>query len=193
LGTFDGLDGEMILVDGIFYRISGDGSVHDVKDTMLAPFAAVTFFEYDKTFVIKRNMTRQELEKFIYNLFPEKDSILAIRIDGEFTYLKTRSVNKQKKPYPHIENIIKNQPVFEFHNVKGTMAGFRFPDYMKEVNAPGYHFHFINVDRSAGGHVLEYELKNVKIGIDFTPNLFISLPRHKEVYGDSSYNKNPNK
>jgi acetolactate decarboxylase len=181
LGTFEGLDGEMILVDGIFYQISGDGSVHNVRDTMLSPFAAVTFFESDKTVTIKRSMTRQEMEQFIYSLFPKKDSILAIRIDGEFTYIKTRSVNKQKKPYPPIENIIKNQPVFEFHNVRGTMAGFRFPDYMKGVNAPGYHFHFINIDRSAGGHVLEYELKNAKIGIDFTPDIFIALPEHKEI------------
>jgi acetolactate decarboxylase len=181
LGTFDGLDGEMVIVDGIFYQISGDGSVHDVRDTMPAPFAAVTFFEPDKTVTIKRNMTRQEIEQYIYNLFPEKDSILAIRIDGEFTYLKTRSVNKQQKPYPPIENIIKNQPEFEFHNIKGTMAGFRFPDYMKAVNAPGYHFHFINNARNAGGHVLEYEIKNAKIEIDFTPDLFIALPEHKGI------------
>jgi acetolactate decarboxylase len=181
LGTFDGLDGEMVLVNGIFYQISGDGSVHDVKGTMLTPFAAVTFFEPDKTVTIKRNMTRQEMEQYIYNLFPEKDSILAIRIDGEFTNVKTRSVNKQKKPYPPVEEVIKNQSVFEFRDVKGTMAGFRFPDYMKGVNAPGYHFHFINKDRNAGGHVIEYEIKNAKIEIDFTPDLFIALPERKEI------------
>ena len=44
LGTFADLDGEMVAVDGRFWRVPGSGSVQEAADSDLAPFAVVTNF-----------------------------------------------------------------------------------------------------------------------------------------------------
>ena len=45
LGTFADLDGEMVVVDGRFWRVPGTGAVREAADSDLAPFAVVTSFQ----------------------------------------------------------------------------------------------------------------------------------------------------
>jgi hypothetical protein len=45
LGTFEELDGEMVVLDGIAYRVGGDGAVTVVDDEAGTPFAVVTRFD----------------------------------------------------------------------------------------------------------------------------------------------------
>src|SRR6202166_4642108 len=47
LGTFENLDGEMAIVDGRVYQVRCDGSVREVSDDVLSPFAAITHFAPD--------------------------------------------------------------------------------------------------------------------------------------------------
>src|SRR5438874_12062915 len=44
LGTFEGLDGETVVVDGQFFQVRSDGSVRECGDDVLSPFAVVTRF-----------------------------------------------------------------------------------------------------------------------------------------------------
>jgi acetolactate decarboxylase len=44
LGTFEDLDGEMVIVDGHFFQVRCDGSVREVDDAVLNPFAVITRF-----------------------------------------------------------------------------------------------------------------------------------------------------
>ena len=60
--------------------------------------------------------------------------------------------------------------------------GSWFPDYMKGINVPGYHFHFITEDKKAGGHLLECQTEYVRIGIDFTSNSYLALPEDEAFY-----------
>ncbi|MEW6418295.1 MAG: acetolactate decarboxylase, partial [Nitrospirota bacterium] len=182
IGTFHGLDGEMIGFNGEFYQIKEDGVAYPVEDLMKTPFAIVTFFEPDETIVIDNPLDFEQLSEYIDNQIPTKNIFYAMRIDGDFSYMKVRSVPKQQKPYPPISEVIKNQPVFEFNNVKGTIVGFRFPEYMKGVNVPGYHFHFITEDRKAGGHILEMQIKEAKADIDYTSEFYMVLPENDEFY-----------
>src|SRR5271154_6482402 len=41
LGTFDGLDGEMLALDGHFYQVQGSGKVSESSDDAKVPFAVV--------------------------------------------------------------------------------------------------------------------------------------------------------
>jgi hypothetical protein len=41
LGTFDRLDGEMVVLDGVVYQVAADGSVHVANDSARTPFAGV--------------------------------------------------------------------------------------------------------------------------------------------------------
>jgi acetolactate decarboxylase len=65
--------------------------------------------------------------------------------------------------------------VFEFTNVTGTAAGFRFPSFMDGVQAPGYHLHFLNTERTAGGHLLDGRLLNATVKIDPTSEFLMDL------------------
>jgi len=43
IGTFDDLDGEMVVLDGRVYQIAGTGVVREVTEPVASPFACVTF------------------------------------------------------------------------------------------------------------------------------------------------------
>ena len=49
LGTFTGVNGEMIVLGDSVYRAAGDGSVEVASDDERVPFAAVTFFDADES------------------------------------------------------------------------------------------------------------------------------------------------
>ncbi|MCP8305473.1 MAG: acetolactate decarboxylase, partial [archaeon] len=182
LGTFNGLDGEMIGLDGRFYQVKDDGIAYPVDDSIKTPFALVTFFEVDNTIFLDESLNYTQLEQYLDGLLPREDIIYAFEIEGTFEYIKTRSVPKQDKPYPPFSEVVKNQTIFEFHDVTGTIVGFWFPDYMEGVNALGYHFHFITEDRMAGGHLLDCQLQNVMIEIDYTYEFYMILPESDGFY-----------
>jgi acetolactate decarboxylase len=185
LGTFHALDGEMVAVDGTFYQIAADGVAHRVDDEMLTPFAAVTFFEQDEKRSVKEELDLAALTEYLDELLPSQNVFYAIRIDGTFKYVKTRSVPRQEKPYQKLVDVVAHQPTFEFADVKGTIAGFWCPYFVKSVNVPGYHLHFIDEQRTRGGHVLGCRLQNVTISLDITPAFFLSLPPSPKFRGGS--------
>ncbi|MCP8320106.1 MAG: acetolactate decarboxylase [archaeon] len=176
LGTFDALDGEMIGLDGKFYQIKVDGIAYSVDDLMETPFAQVTFFEIDKVVLLNDSLNYTQLKHYLNDLLPTENMIYAFKIEGSFDYIKTRSIPKQNKPYPPLVEVLKNQTIFEFHHISGTIVGFWFPEYMEGVSASGYHFHFITEDRISGGHLLECRLQNVSIEIDYTTEFHMVLP-----------------
>ena len=182
LGTFNALDGEMVVLDGTFYQVKTDGIAYRVGDSTKTPFTVVTFFEPDKTIALEKANGYDQLKKYLDNSLPTKNIFYAIKIEGVFKYIKTRSVPGQTKPYPPLVDVVKNQTIFEFHNVKGTIVGFRCPPYVKGINVPGYHLHFITEDKKAGGHMLECQMRNVNIDIDYTAKFFMVLPKHSEFY-----------
>jgi len=182
IGTFNGLDGEMIGLEGTFYQIKADGIAYPVDASMRTPFAAVTFFEADKIVLSDRALDQKELEQYLDDLLPTKNIFYALKIEGVFKYIKARSVPRQNKPYPPLVEVVKNQSIFEFHNVEGTIVGFRCPIYAEGINVPGYHLHFITEDRKAGGHLLECQVQNIGIEIDYTSEFYMVLPENAEFY-----------
>ncbi len=183
MGTFNGLDGEMIVLDGRVYQVPGSGKVREVDDGMITPFATMTYFETDRTDALKAVDNYDALKKAVDGLIPTPNIFYALKIKGEFKAIKARSVAKQTKPYPPIKEIVGVQSIFNFENVKGTLVGFRCPPYAKGMNAPGYHFHFLTEDGKAGGHVLEVSVKDAVIEIDETSNWSVILPSDKVFFG----------
>jgi len=176
IGTFDGLEGEMIALDGNYYQIKTDGIAYPVSGEMTTPFATVTHFEADENLRLEEPANLTELEAFLDLYLPSENLFYAVRVDGNFSYIKARSVPRQEKPYPKLADAVSTQSVFEFENISGTLVGFRTPEYVKGVNVPGYHLHFITADRSAGGHVLELEMENGDASLDITSAFFMELP-----------------
>lgn len=180
LGTFNDLDGEMVILDGKVYQVKSDGDVYVVEDNILTPFVEVTFFEPDISLQINKVSDIAQLQKFLDEKLPTENTLYAIKIDGVFQYVKTMSVPKQDKPYPTLADAVKNQSEFEFNNIAGTMIGLRSPDYMGSMGVPGYHFHFLNADRKAGGHVLDCTLENLTAAVDSTNQFSLVIPDDKD-------------
>jgi acetolactate decarboxylase len=189
LGTFDKLDGEMIGLEGGFYQIKSDGVAYPVPDSMTTPFAVVTVFDADQTLPAQDGMDYEGLQSYLDEAIPDKSIFYAVKIDGIFNYIKTRSVPKQQEPYPPLVEVVKEQTVFEFHDVSGTIVGFRCPDSVTGVNVPGYHLHFITEDRKAGGHLLACQLHDATIAIDYTSEFYMVLPQHKSTTQKADFSK----
>ena len=176
IGTFEGLDGEMLGFDGNFYQVKADGIAYPVSDSMLTPFASITFFDVDWERELPERINYKQLQDFLDGALPTSNIFYAIKIEGIFSYMKTRSVPAQEKPYPPLVEVTQNQPIFEFNYVEGTMVGFRCPTYVAGVNVPGYHLHFLTKSKDAGGHVLEFEIAKAVASIDYTSEFLMILP-----------------
>ena len=175
LGTFDNLDGEMLMLDGVVYQINSKGSVAVIDDNFRTPFACVTFYQPISHEDVTQEMDYPAFLELIQQLLPSQNLIYAIRMEGVFAYVKTRSVPKQEN-YRPLAEVAKDQPVFEFQNVAGTLAGFFTPSFMSSVNVPGLHLHFLSTDLTRGGHLLECRPRRGRIGVQFITRLELSLP-----------------
>lgn len=180
IGTFAGLDGEMIALNGHFYQIKADGVAYPVADDMTAPFACVIFFDADREIPVREGMNYTQFRDYLDDSIQEKNIFHGVKMEGIFRYVKTRSVPGQEKPYPPLVEVTANQPTFEFNNTKGSIVGFYCPDYVEGLNVPGYHLHFITEDRKAGGHVLEFIIEDAKLSVDYTSEIHIILPNDEE-------------
>jgi len=180
LGTFHGLDGEMIVLDGHVYQVRSDGRVQKPSiETTTTPFASVIHFhkEYDKDLPL--DATLEQIKAATESMIPNLDDFCAVKVSGQFKYLKTRSVPIQTKPFPPLEEVLKTQSIFEFRNVEGTMVGFRSPVGAGSIVPAAFHFHFISEDRSFGGHVLEFVAKTAKLEIQRVDQFNLFMPIQK--------------
>lgn len=182
LGTINSLDGEMIQVNGEFYQIKVDGIAYPIADNAKTPFAIVTFFDIDKSIRISDTMDYNQFTEYIDNNIPTNNVFYLVIVEGNFDYIKTRSVPKQERPYPTLVKAIENQRFFEFKNVKGTLVGFRIPNYIGDMNVPEYHFHFLTEDKKAGGHVIALRIHDQDVHIDYTNGFFMKAPDTEDFY-----------
>ncbi len=179
IGTFGGLDGEMVVMDGRCYKVDITGRVIQVPASTTTPFACVTFFDTDVIINIDKPTSFAELETIIDKQLVSKNHIAAIRISGDFDYVKTRSVPKQSPPYIALADAVKKQAVFNLKSTQGELVGFWCPTWMNGINVPGYHIHYLNKQRSAGGHVLDCVLTKGVVKLDITPNITLNTPMDK--------------
>lgn len=166
LGTFDALDGEMIELDGRFFRVRSDGTVSRVENNATTPFAVVTNFKASQSIALTEPATRAQVLAAIDDLLPSANYFYAVKICGVFISVTARSVPRQFQPYPTLADAIAHESIFPLQNVRGTLVGFRSPAFVKGINQPGYHFHFISDDQRSGGHALDFEIGDVTVEIE---------------------------
>ncbi len=180
IGTFEGLDGEMVELDNNIYQIKADGKVYYPCNEVKSPFATVTFFETDISQPVKDVKDIDSLGQMLNKMITNKNIFYAVRLDGVFKYVKTRSVPGQEKPYPPLAEVTASQPTFEHKNIRGTIVGFWCPQYLQGINVPGYHLHFISEDRKLGGHLLDCKLVEGLVRIDSSGNFHMMLSEGDE-------------
>jgi len=182
LGTLDHLDGEMVALDGEFFRADVDGRLSPVAPEERTPFAVVTRFEPSvEERLPEAEFGHEELLSRLDGLVPAGASSCAIRLDGRFDLVRARSVPRQEPPYRPLTEVVADQHVFELTDVEGTMVGFRFPTYVEGIEVAGYHLHFASADRSRGGHVLDSRSHGLRARMDPSNDLHVELPPRVEL------------
>ena len=155
LGTFNGVDGEMMVLDGQVYRGTTDGRAHLVARSERTPFAVVVDFHPQVSMPVAAGQSLEKLQAALDALPCSASRVLAVRIDGRFQSIQIRSEPKQIPPYRPLPEVIKEkQVVNRLTEVDGTLIGFRFPAATSSVNVAGWHFHFLTSGKDQGGHVL---------------------------------------
>lgn len=180
LGTFENVNGEMIVVDGHCYQAQNDGKVIEVDKSTGVPFAAVETLNCDRVFEIDKADSIEQLKIILNNKIDEDfglNSMHIAKIDAHFSVVHARSESQFVSQHIELKNVLSNtQKDFSFNNVDGTIVALYYPDYMDGINAPGWHFHFVSSDRTVGGHVFELSLINAKVSIDKISSIEIKLP-----------------
>lgn len=167
VGTFNRVDGELIIDKGRVYRVSYDGSVAEAPDTDSTSAAFVKFFQADTTiFLSGKQFTYEEVQEQLMHIL-NPNAIYALRISADFATMTTRAEKPAKAPYTSLPEHLKvNQTVFELKNTQGVCNGFLLPPYLARTNVPGFHMHYVSDDRKSGGHIFKFTASALKIEID---------------------------
>lgn len=176
LGTLNGLDGEMIAIDGRFWRADVDGRLGEIDPGERSPFAVVVPFAARRTRELEGPETEAELLAALDRERPTGEGAAALRIDGRFSSVTARSVPRQEPPYRPLAEVVADQHVFTIADVEGTIVGFRFPDHSDGIEVDGYHLHFADAGRSRGGHVLGFTCERGRVAVDPATDLHVELP-----------------
>jgi acetolactate decarboxylase len=179
LGTFENLDGEMVVVDGRFFRVRCDGSVRECDDDVLSPFAVVTRFAPEAAVTLDQCPDLSHLTGRFDGLRHSDNVFFALRVDGHFDHVHTRAMCPTEEGVPLVEAAAV-QPEFALHDVSGTLVGFWTPEYAKTFNVPGYHLHFLSADRTSGGHLLQCRGANLRLQIQRAGDYRIALPETED-------------
>jgi len=181
LGTFENLDGEMVIVDGHFFQVRSDGAVRECDDDVLSPFAVITWFAPEEAVTLAQCPDLRHLTSRFDTLRPSENFFFALRVDGHFDYVHTRAMCRTEEGVPLVQAAAV-QPEFELHDVSGTLVGFWTPEYAKTLNVPGYHLHFVSADRTSGGHLLQCRGTNLRLQIQREGEYHIALPETEDFF-----------
>jgi acetolactate decarboxylase len=180
IGTFARLDGEMLVYQGKVYQIKSDGKVYLPNAATKTPFATVCDFKPDTKFSLK-SADYKTVQAIIDEKIPNQNLFAAVEIVGKFKYIKVRSVPAQNKPYPPLAQAAEKQSIFEMNDVSGVIIGFRTPQFVKGINVPGCHFHFLSGDRTQSGHILDFELTEGSCKVDLCNKFLLLLPENDSL------------
>jgi len=165
IGTVEGIDGEMMVLDGVAYRAGTDLAPVEVPSGTLVPFAMLTYFDQSESTITGAHYNYTVFKDWLDDIL--QDTIAyAIMIEADFDSITIRSVPGQQEPYPPLVDVVANQTTMRLESVHGTMIGYYISEGLGEINVPGFHMHFLSQDLSYGGHVLDVEFSDVRVYMD---------------------------
>ena len=179
IGTFDNLDGEMVVLDGVIYQVRSDGTVKKIADDTGTPFAVVAKFAADQDQTIASASSFEDLRATCDRYRDSDNLFYACRIDGHFDHIHTRAMKATLKGLP-LAKAAAIQPEFDFRDIRGTLVGIWAPQFASALNVVGYHFHFLSEDRTKGGHLLECSGTNLRVRVEKLNDFHLSLPESEE-------------
>lgn len=162
LGTFEGLDGEMVVVDGVVHRVDASGKARPAPDDLGVPYATVARFEPRQRRTVE-SLDLPALARLLDSLAPDGQRFAAVRIRGRFAHLVTRSVPRQPEPWPDLATALQGQTVTTREEASGVLVGFRFPRHAAAYGVTSWHLHYLSMDHRQGGHVLDLRVDRAMV------------------------------
>jgi acetolactate decarboxylase len=179
LGTFAGLNGEMIVIDGHVFRVEGSGRISEAAPSDEAPFATVIRFDPTVDEPMDAASSFDDLKTQLDKFRRSDNLFYAFRIDGLFTHVRTRAVGAPP-PGATLLDAAKTQHEFAFDDSRGTLIGIYSPAFSGAVSVPGYHIHYLSDDRTQGGHLLQIATGRVRLRVQELEDFHIALPETEE-------------
>lgn len=166
LGTFNHLNGELIALNGVIYRIPPSGLVEVAADTLKSPFTSLSFFKAEQKKSIRFSGNFEELQKQILEMLPSKNLPYAIKVEGKWNEIIVGGAD----PIPATDTtalatLMETRPQYNAKVLKGTMVGYFTPSVMSNIDLSPFHFHFISQDKKFAGHLMTGILKDAEIVI----------------------------
>jgi len=178
LGTYDGLNGELIMLNGTVYQAKGDGTVSVADDNQTVPYASVAFLDADRTESLGA-LDLAGLKDALNALVAAEgaNQVYVVTVTGTFASVHVRSELAQTEPYkPLTEVLATDQREFTYSDLSGTVVGLYCPDYLSNFDAVGWHFHFISSDGTQGGHLLDVSMTAGTVTMDRQAGIEQYLP-----------------
>lgn len=203
LGASIGLSNEMILLDGTIYLASAYNT-HVLEEDKLSLgicYAKTCQFN-DKTSHVYEITDCPSYEEFIKKSVQEQRNIssplyrgdkyfYAVKIEGEFNSITIRTFRKLKRPFRSFEEVCEESAVKkDYTSINGTLVGFYSPSNFNQISDEGFHFHFISENKSIGGHVLDFSIKQAKMKANIIDKFEVKLPSASIYANPEEYKKN---
>lgn len=181
IGSFNGLNGEAIFLDGVAYNGTAAGQVK----VMDIPMTGVTYGQITKfdpsvpSFSLDSFSSFEDLQKKLSEHQAKGPNYFyCLRAEGKFSSVTVRAAYKQRKPYRPMSIVAKEMRYYTCKDIEGTLVGFYSPSYVNGLAIPGWHLHFLSKDKTKGGHVTEASglLSGAKINL--IDKYEVKLPSH---------------
>lgn len=188
IGTFEGLDGEMIVQNGKVFDGRSDGNVYPMSDDELIAFTTVYDFtanalKFTADDLKDLDAVKAYLDSIIEkNYNGNKNVFYIMNAEGVFDLAKVRSCSKQQAPYPTLAEVAKCQKENTYSNEEGYLQAIWCPQYINGINLPGWHIHYLSKDFKHGGHVLNLAIKSIALTFDQICSFDLNLPTN-EAFG----------
>lgn len=181
IGTFDQVEGEMIIMDGIVYQALGNNTIRVADQDQTSPYVAVTNHNADVTFEMTGTHSINEVEKKIESYLTSRNLFHSIKIQGHFQSMKVRMATKTASG-TSFDVVSANQPEYMEENISGTIVGFFTPTMFHGMSVAGFHLHFLSEDKKFGGHILDFTSEDLTVEIGQISKIQQDFPINYESF-----------
>jgi acetolactate decarboxylase len=183
LGAADKNEGEVVALDGAYYRALADGTVRPLAEDEVVPFATVVKFRPDLRLHLTGPLSREQFEARIDAWLPGANRMFALRVHGRFGHVTAGASAAQARPYRPFAEVYPEYRMVTHDALAGTLAGFRTPALLRDITKQGYHFHLLSDDQRAGGHVVDESIEDVEVEAQELRRLEIVMPETAAFHG----------
>ncbi|WP_295731861.1 acetolactate decarboxylase [uncultured Limosilactobacillus sp.] len=185
LGTFEGLDGEVMILDNEVYQADSTGNVHHITDmSKTLPFASVHFPQKPRDVALKDLDFKLLNGAFVHD-HQLQNVFAALKLHGTLSEVLIRIAPKQVRPYPSLLEVAQGQPTFTAQDISGTIFGYYAPSAFGSVTAAGWHLHFISDDHQFAGHLLSFAAPQMNGNYEVFDQLDQHFPIHNDEFRQS--------